>query len=277
MGPSAALLAILSVAAPAPAEARPDPCAAARASFPVRVEGVSDDTLQALSTYRAAWKAACESDGPVELDPLLVDAESLSGDVILSRVLDVVTRVLPKNATWPLPGLRRRGRNDFVPDWSAFAAMADRAMAEDQRFWRAAALVADPYGDPAWLGASPGEGEEACVRLGEVPWAEIAGALGQMEMARAEGYVAQGRRLRQRLVETFAALARGLGCGCVRGDAAAGLEPLATPKGERLGSPARRALAKAATDAFEAVRKGRVRWLRDAPGAAPTGCGAKAP
>ncbi len=280
MAPSAALLAFLSLAAPAPAGMSPDPCMGARASFPARVEGVSDDTLHELASYREAWRRACDPKAnPADLDGLLGDAETLSGDVILSRVLDVINRMLPRNAPWPLPGLRRRGRADFVPDWAAFVRVAEqRGKAEDQRFWRAAALVADENGDPAWLG--PGEGEEPCVRLGEMPWPEVAEALGQMETARSERYSAHGRRLRERLVETLVGLERGNVCGCVRGDAAAELEPLAAARErEKLGTAARRAITTAATTAFDALRKGpgKVRWLRDAPGAPATGCGAKGP
>ncbi len=233
---------------------------------------MADDTLGALSSYRDSWKAACDpAAGPVDLEPLLGDAEALSSDVILSRVLDVLMRFQPKGSPWPLPGVRRRGPAEFVADWAAFAAMAsERGMVEDQRFWRAAALVVDADGDPAWLGPSPTPKSEPCVRLGEVQWVDLAAGLGQMQRAQTDRYAAHGKRLHERFVETLKALGTGKVCGCLKGDAAAGLEALATVY-ER-----DRALARIVREASKNMQKdSKVAWLRDSSNAPPTGCRTK--
>jgi antitoxin (DNA-binding transcriptional repressor) of toxin-antitoxin stability system len=148
---------------------------------------------------------------------------------------------------------------------------------DDVRFWRGAAVAADAFGGPAWIRPAPGAPGAECVRLGETPWVEVARALEDMMAAEAVQYSGHAQELRERLLETLAELARGPEvCGCLRGDAAAGLAALAAPEPEdRRGTPAQRALAKAAGDALAALQSGRVRprWLRETPDGPATGCG----
>jgi hypothetical protein len=97
-----------------------------------------------------------------------------------------------------------------------------------------------------------------------------------MERSRGEPYARRAAVLRERLMATLGGLGRGgVACGCERGDPLAALEALAARQ-ERLGTPDRRALVAAAGAAADALRTGRTRvsWLREAPGAPVTGCGA---
>lgn len=273
--PIAAILAVSASLAAAPAA---DACAAASAPLP-SVAGVDASALEAVEDYRAAWRRACEgSGGPADLSELLSDAEAITADVSTSAVLEQLASALPERAPWPFPAVRR-GDTALEADWAALAAAAHLGTAEDGRFFRGARVAAGRRGDPSWLGEPvPGGGGRRCVRLGEVSWADVADAIDDMEGARSPAYARYARALRQRLLETLGELARGPRvCGCFPGDASVGLAPLATSLApERLGTPARRALAKAASEALEAMRVGRARvlWLRETKDAPPTGCGA---
>lgn len=270
-----ALLALLA----ASAGGAPDPCRAARAPLPAS-RAVSAEEREAVEQYRAAWRRACDpAAGAADLASLLGDAEALTADVSTSRTIEALAaaHAAAPGAEWPLPAIVREGDAPLEVDWAAFSALLGRGAAEDGRFWRAAARVAGRTGEPGWLGEPLPDSTERCVRLGEVRWQELAEALEAMERAGSEPYVRHAQALRAALIETLATVARGPStCACLRGAPAEGLEPLVTSAAaERVGTPARRALAKAAADALEALRTGRARvsFLREAPGAPPTGCG----
>jgi hypothetical protein len=264
-------LAILALFATPPSSA-PDPCRAARAPLP---ELSAPADRGPIEGYRAAWRRACEPGArPAELAPLLGDAEALVADVGTRPTLEAIAAALPLE--WPVPGIRRKEGGPLVVDWAAFAAAAPRGTVEDARFWRAAAVVAGPGGEPAWLGERIGDGPARCLRLAELRWREVADALDAMERAGAEPYLRQARALRASLMDTLEGLARQREvCACLPGDAAGALEPLggAAAVG-RGGAHARRALAKAAAGALGALRSGAVRVLvlRAGPGAPVSGC-----
>jgi hypothetical protein len=264
-----AFVAALAVHA-ADAPAAPDPCAGLSAR--IQQSALPAHARRDVEAYRAAWRRVCDpAAGPADLAALLGDAEALTADVMLEESVAQILRSVPDDAPSPLPGIRHSGAGPAV-DRDAFQAVLERGRAEDQRFWRGAARALDRAGRPVWLETSP-DGEPACVRLGEVAWAEIAAGLELMETAGAEPYVRSGRALRTSLVETLSGVATAPVCGCTRGDPLAGLEPLAA-SGEKRGTPMQRAVVQAARDALDALRAGRarVRWLRDAPGAPATGC-----
>jgi hypothetical protein len=254
------------------------PCRAARAPLP-SPPGLRRDERAEVERYRVSWRRACDPAAPAaDLGSLLGDAEALIADVSSSRTLAALAQAhaAKPGAEWPLPGIVRDEDGALDVDWASFGAVAERGTAEDRRFWRGAGVAADHTGEPSWLGEpAPGSGAP-CVRLGEVDWPAIADALDAMERAGSEPYVRHARELRSALVETMTRLARGPEvCACLpTRDAAATLEPLAAG-GDRLGTPARRALAKASGDAMKALKSGRarVRFLRQAPDAPPTGCG----
>jgi hypothetical protein len=275
-------VALLALLAASP-EGAPDPCRAARAPLPASA-GISAQEREVVEDYRAAWRRACDpASGAADLASLLGDAEALAADVSTSRTLEALAAAhaaeAASGAAWPLPAIVRDGDQPLEVDWAAFAALADRGAAEDGRFWRGAARVAGRTGEPGWLGEVIPGSTERCVRLGEVRWQELADALDSMERAGSEPYVRHARALRAALVETLAAIARGPStCACLPGPGAGALEPLvASSAAERVGTPARRALAKAAADAHGALREGRARlsFLREAPGAPATGCGTR--
>jgi antitoxin (DNA-binding transcriptional repressor) of toxin-antitoxin stability system len=270
----ASLLVALALAAPS---APPDPCAAAAAPLP-KVEGVAKDAARAVEAYRLAWRRACEEKTTAALATLLGDGEALARDARLSRsVRAIASAAAAAGGAWPLPGLHAVDREVAV-DWAAFAPVAAHGTVSDLRFWRGASVAADRAGEPSWVEEAPRAAAGVCVRLGQTAWPELAAALDDMEAAREPQYADHARELRQLLVETLGAIAKGPEiCGCVRGDPVAGLDALATAAADaRRGTPEQRALSKAAADAVGALRGGRVRvrWLRDAPGAEPTGCGA---
>jgi hypothetical protein len=177
------------------------------------------------------------------------------------------------DAAWPVPAIVEVGE-DLVLDWGAFASAADRGTAEDERFWRAASVVAGARGEPSWLGSHPGGEEGICIRVGAVSWLALADAIGEMESTSAAAYVRHARRLRDDLETALVAIREGPAiCGCLKGDAAAGLDALAAVAAER-GTPARRALVKAAAESVAALRTGRTRveWMQEGPDAPRTGC-----
>lgn len=265
-------VAVLALAAGAPSSA-PDACRAARAPLPPAAR-VSEADRAPVEVYRAAWRRVCERGAPpADLSTLLGDAEALIADVGTAPTLAALAAALP--AEWPLPGIRRGEGEPLEVDWAAFGAAAARGTVEDARFWRGAAVAAGPGGEPGWLGERIGEGAARCLRLTELSWLDVANALDAMERAGAAPYVRHAQGLRASLVETFAGVARRAEvCACLRGDAARALEPLAGEAGGGGGTHARRGLAKAAAEALRAIRSGqaRVRALRAAPGAPPTGC-----
>lgn len=274
-----ALLAAPATTAPAtaaPADGAPDPCRAARAPLP-DVPELSAASRAAVDAYRAAWRRACAPAArPADLASLLGDAEALVDDVATSPGAHrIASAARAGGAPWPLPAITAEG----VPlrvDWASFAAVAELGSADDARFWRGAAQVAGPTGEPAWLGERLPDSTDRCLRLGELAWRDLADALDAMESTGSEPYVRHARRLREALREQLAGVAAGApACACVRGDPAAGLDALASPA-QRIGPPARRALAKAAGEARVALASGqaRVRFLRDAAGAPAAGCGA---
>lgn len=264
------LLVAVAVAGPEAPEPR-DPCPALRT--PLASGSVPARVRRGIDAYRAAWRPVCDPQGgPVDLGTLFGDAEALATDAALADAVDEILRSAPPGAPSPLPGIRQSESGSAAVDWGAFEAVVERGWAEDQRFWRAASRALDLRGDPVWLGPAAGGGPR-CVRLGQVAWADVAAALELMETTGVEPYVRVARALRGSLLAALEAIAKEPVCGCTKGDAPAGLEPLAA-SGEKRGTPTHRALAKAARDALEALRTGRARvgWLRDAPGAPPTGC-----
>jgi hypothetical protein len=257
----------------------PDPCAAAKAPIPERVEAAISTARAEIDAYRSSWRAACDrSRGAADLAALLAEGEALVTDVRTGRAVTTLARALAPDAPWPLPGIHRHGEVIDV-DWGTFAAFVSRGTAEDGRYFRGLARATRADGDPVWLGdPAPGDGAP-CVRLGEISWAEVAQGIEEMERSRGEPYARRAALLRERLMASLEGLGRGgVVCGCVRGDPLAALDALAAMH-ERLGTPARRALVAAAGDAAAALRTGRARvsWLRDAPGAPVTGCGAGPP
>jgi hypothetical protein len=266
-----AVLAALALAAAA------DPCRAATAPM-ARPIDLPKDAGQALDAYRGAWKRACDSNDSVDVATLLGDAEVLAEDARLSRIVRTIAfGALQRGQEWPFPAIRSFG-DVLAVDWAAFADLGERGGADDQKFWRGAMVAADAVGDPAWMSTAPEAATGECVRLGEISWPDVARALDGMAGAEPYPYPDRARALRARFLETLAAIAQGPQvCGCVRGDATKGLAELASGDGGgKKGAPLPRDLAKAAADAVAALKSGRakVRWLRQAPGAPPTGCGA---
>jgi hypothetical protein len=268
----------LLVAAPALAEAPADPCAAARAAIPEKAAAAAAvaHARAVLDAYRASWRAACDpSRGPADVAALLSEADALVADVRSGRAVAALARELPEGSAWPVPAVRR-GEDGPEVDWPAFAAFAARGTAEDARFFRGLARVTGPDGEPAWLGPAPVPGGAPCLRLAETSWSDVAQGLAEMERSRSDLYARRAARLQERLLASLDDLARGIPvCGCVRGDPLPALDALAATH-ERLGTPGRRALLASARGAADAVRHGTVRvaWLRDAPDAPATGCGA---
>jgi len=274
VAPALAAAALLLVAAE-PSPPAGDPCRAASAPL-ARAADAARDVSRAVEAYRAGWRRACAGEGTLDVAALFGDAEALSEDVRMARSVRAIAAAAGKaGGDWPLPAMAAV-EGDLAVDWAAFGWLGARGNVDDARFWRGATVAADGLGGPAWLAAIPGAPGE-CVRLGETPWLELGRALEDMEAAEAPQYAGHARALRERLMETLGELARGAEiCGCLRGDAAAGLAALGTPEpGERAGTPARRALVKAGGEAVAALRAGRakVRWLRDAAGGPATGCG----
>lgn len=272
------LASLTASAAPeaAPAPAPPDPCVAARTPIPAQLDEVVAPARAELDAYRASWRAACDrSRGAADVSALLAEADALVTDVRSGRVVAALARGLGPDARWPLPGIHRHGDGIDV-DWATFARFVPRGTAEDGRYFRGLARVTFEDGTPAWLGeAAPGG--PPCVRVGQVSWSEVAHGVEEMERSPGEIYARRAAQLRERLMDTLGVLARGgVVCGCERGEPLPALEALAAAQ-ERLGTPARRALVAAAAAAREALRSGRtqVSWLREAPGAPVTGCGAR--
>lgn len=279
---AAASLLVTSLAASAAAPGSPvapeapDPCTAAKAPIPERVDEHIAPARAEIDGYRASWRAACDrSRGAADLAALLAEADALVTDVRIGRAVATLARALEADAPWPLPGIHRHG--DVVDiDWATFVGFVPRGTAEDGRWFRGLARATRADGDPAWLGdPAPGDGAP-CVRLGQTSWAEVAQGLEEMERSRGDLYARRAATLRERLMESLQALARGgVVCGCERGDPLRGLDALSATH-ERLGTPARRALVAAAAAAVDALRAGRTRvtWLREAPGAPISGCAA---
>ncbi|HEX9399776.1 MAG TPA: hypothetical protein VF912_06660 [Anaeromyxobacter sp.] len=261
-------------------DAPADPCAAARARLDGRAASAVGEARAEIDAYRAAWRDACDpARGAADLAELLSDAEALVSDVRLARVAAALAHALEPDAPWPLPGVHRSGAGVDL-DWSAFAAIVPRGKAEDARFFRGLSRALASSGEPVWLGAAPGEGAAPCLRLGETAWVEVARGIEEMDRADVHVYARHAADVRARLLQTLKALGRGGPvCGCVKGDplpALAALAALAPGGRERSGTPERRALVAAGAAAAEAVRTGsaRISWLRDAPDAPATGCGA---
>ncbi len=262
-----ALLALLAT----PPSSSQDPCRAARAPLPeLRLPA----DLRPIEAYRAAWRRLCGPGArPADLAPLLGDAEALVADVGTAPTLEAIAAALPLE--WPLPGIRWRYEGRLAVDWEAFSAAAGRGTVEDQRFWRAAGVVAGSGGEPTWLGERVGDGPARCLRLAELRWRDVADALDTMERAGAEPYLRQALALRVSLMELLEDLGRRREvCACLPGDVAAALEPLGAEAAAPRGTHARRTLARAAGGALRAVRSGQVKVLslRAAPGAPMTGC-----
>ncbi len=270
-----AVLAALALAAGA--ERTIDPCRAAAAAI-VRPMDLPKDAGQAIDAYRGAWKRACDSNESVDAATMLGDAEVLAQDARMSRIVRTIAfDALQRGREWPFPAIRSVG-DELAVDWGAFAELGERGGVDDQRFWRAAVVVANAVGAPAWVRSAPEAASGACVRLGEVSWVDIARALDGMAAAEPYPYPDRARELRGQLLETLAAIARGPQvCGCVRGDAAKGLPALASGEADaKKGTPPPpRDLVKAAADALSALRNGRakVQWLRESPDRPPNGCG----
>lgn len=266
------LAALALLAAPDPRTAD-DPCRAAAAPLS-RPADVPRDVFRAVEAYRAAWKRACDPKGSPDLAPLLGDAEALALDAHTSRLVrTLAAEAIEHGREWPLPGIRWVD-GDLAVDWKAFAPLAPRGRVEDVRFWRGASVVANGFGDPVWLEAVADAAGAECVRLGETRWTDVARGMADMESAAAPQYASHARELRGRLADTLEAIARGGVCGCVKGDAAAGLAELAAlDPGDKRNESARR-VQRSAAQALDALRTGRarVRWLRQAPGGEPTGC-----
>lgn len=272
------LVSMTAAAAPgAPALPTPaDPCAAAKAPIPQQLEETVAPARADLDAYRASWRAACDpTSGAADLSALLSEAEALVTDVRIGRVVAALARSLPPDAAWPLPGIHRHAEAVDV-DWATFAAFAPRGTAEDQRYFRGLARATQADGDPAWLGDPAPRDGAPCVNLARTAWMDVAEGVEQMERSRGGAYVRRAALLRDRLQSTLARLGEGGAvCGCVRGDPLPALERLAAA-GERLGTPARRALVAAARAAADALRGGatRISWLRETPDGPITGCGA---
>ncbi|HET8539764.1 MAG TPA: hypothetical protein VFL83_07815 [Anaeromyxobacter sp.] len=274
----AAVHVLLAVAVLAdPGRPPPDPCRAAAAPLPRPAE-LPRDAARAVDAYRAAWRGACEPKATPDVAALLGDAEVLAADARKSRaVRAIAAAAAERGGEWPLPGIRLVD-GELAVDWGAFAPFGARGKVDDVRFWRGAAIAADGSGGPAWLEHAPDAPGGACVRLGTARWRDVVRALDDMEATRAAQYAGRARTLRDELVETLAGIGRGpVVCGCLRADPTTGLHALAAldaPEGPD--APAQPAVAEAARAALDAVQSGRVkvRWLRDAPGAEPTGCGA---
>jgi hypothetical protein len=277
---AASLLLVSMTAAAGPGATAPesaaDPCAAAKAAIPERLEETVAPARADIDAYRASWRAACDpARGAADLSALLSEAEALVTDVRIGRVVAALARALAPDAPWPLPGIHRHGDTVDV-DWATFAAFAPRGAAEDQRYFRGLARTTRADGDPAWLGDPAPEDGAPCVHLAGTAWADVAQGVEQMERSRGVAYVRRAAFLRDRLQSTLDRLAGGgTVCGCVRGDPLPALERLAATE-ERLGTPARRALVAAARGAADALRSGstRVSWLRQTPDGPITGCGA---
>jgi hypothetical protein len=232
--------------------------------------------LAEFDAFRASWVVACDpSRGPADLAALLSEAEVLITDVRIGRAVAALSRVLEPDAPWPLPGLHRHG--DAIDlDWAAFTRFVPRGTAEDGRFFRGLARATRPDGEPAWLGERAPGTEQACLRLGQVSWSEIAQGLEEMERSRGDLYARRAELLRDELVRTLQGIGRGEPvCGCLRSEPIAALHALATSPVKAGTPPARRALVKAAQAAADALRTGgaRVSWLRQGPDAPATGCG----
>jgi hypothetical protein len=267
------LLAALALSA-APGPTTEDPCRAAAAPLS-RPADVPRDVFRAVETYRAAWRRACDPSGSPDLAPLLGDAEALALDARTSRIVRILAaEAIEHGREWPLPGIRWVD-GDLAVDWKVFALLAPRGKVEDVRFWRGASVAANRFGDPAWLDPVADAPGAECVLLGETRWADVARGIAEMEAAAAPQYASHARELRRRLADTLEPLARGAPvCGCVRGDAGAGLAELAAVEpGDKRNENALR-VQRSATLALDALRAGRakVRWLRQAPGGEPTGC-----
>ncbi len=264
-----------ALAMPRRPDAATGPCAAAQAPLGKRAAEAAGDALREVDGYRAAWKAACDpANAPADLAALLGEAEALVADVRLARMVVKVARALEPQATWPLPGLRRAG-DGIALDWAAFAAIAERATAEDARFFRGLFRTQRQDGEPVWLGARAVPDGAPCVRLGETSWAEVTQGIEQMERGKVATFVERTAQVREALLETLQAISGGGEiCGCVKGDPLVGLDALAGSAPERGASTERRAIADAARGAADALRGGRARvtWLREAPDAPATGC-----
>ncbi len=268
-----AVLAVLAIAAGAGPST--DPCRAASAPL-ARPANLPKDAGQAIDAYRGAWKRACDSNESVDVATMLSDAEVLAQDARMSRLVRTIgSDALQRGADWPFPAIRPV-EDTLVVDWSAFAELGERGSVDDVKFWRGAVVAANAVGEPAWVRAAPEAAGGECVRLGEISWAALAKALDGMSVAEPYPYPDRARELRGRLLETFAALARGPQvCGCVRGEATKGIAELASAGDAKKGAPPpARELAKAAADALSALGSGRTKvdWLRNSAGDPATGC-----
>src|SRR5512145_384707 len=95
------LLASLTASA-APEAAPPDPCAAASAPIPEKLEDVVAPARAELDAYRASWRAACDrTRGAADVAALLAEADALVTDVRSGRVVAALARGLPPDARWP--------------------------------------------------------------------------------------------------------------------------------------------------------------------------------
>lgn len=272
------LLVASLTAAAAPDASRPaaaDPCVAAKVPIPQEAGDAIAAARAELDAYRASWRAACEpARGPADVAALLSEAEVLVTDVRIGRAVGALARAVADDGAWPLPGIHRHAGVVDV-DWATFAAFVSRGTAEDQRFFRGLARATRADGDGSWLGEPAPDGEP-CLRLGDLSWSEVVQGIEEMERSRGEVYARRAGYLREALLATLGALGEGgIRCGCVRGDPLPALDAIAASQG-RLGTPARREIVAKARAAADALRAGktRVSWLRDAPGAPVTGCGA---
>lgn len=272
------LLVASLTAAAAPDASRPaalDPCVAAKLPIPQAAADVIAAGRAEIDAYRASWRAACDpARGPADLAALLSEAEVLVTDVRIGRAVTALAREVADDGAWPLPGVHRHAGVVDV-DWATFAGFVSRGTAEDQRFFRGLARATRPDGDGVWFGEPAPDGEP-CLRVGDLSWAEVVQGLEEMERSRGETYARKAGYLREALLTSLGTLVRGgVVCGCVRGDPLPALDAIAASQG-RLGTPARRALIATAGGAADALRRGktRVSWLREAPDAPVTGCGA---